>query len=173
MKRSVSNWQIAGFVFTSVLGVVLHFLYDLSDENKVVAIFSAVNESTWEHMKLIFFPMVLFAVFERIFVREDDFWCVKLIGILFGTALIPVLFYTINGVFGKTPDFVNIAIFFLSAFAGFILEARLLESGWVGCRGRVFSFMVLLLVAVMFGVFTFNPPMLPIFLDPISGSYGI
>ena len=36
----------------AALGALLHFLYELSGCNKVVAIFAAVNESTWEHIKI-------------------------------------------------------------------------------------------------------------------------
>ena len=173
MKKSISSWQVAGFIFTSVLGTFMHFLYSLSGENRLVAVFSAVNESTWEHMKLIFYPMLFFALFERLFVKENGFWCIKAIGIMTGTFLIPVLFYTIGGAFGKTPDFVNIAIFFLSAFFAFVLEARLLEMDVSCYRGKTFAILIILLLAVMFAVFTFKTPELPIFLDPVSGSYGI
>lgn len=35
----------------SVIGTLLHFLYEISHHNKYVALFAAVNESTWEHIK--------------------------------------------------------------------------------------------------------------------------
>ena len=43
--------------------------------------------------------------------------------ILLGLALIPVLFYTYNGVFGHSPDWVNISIFYLAAAGAFLLES--------------------------------------------------
>ena len=111
MKKSVFIWQILGFIFTGVAGVVLHFLFDWTNQSIIVALFSAVNESIWEHMKLLFFPMFVFAIIESRYIGNDykSFWCVKLIGIVLGVALIPILYYTINGIFGSTPDFVNIA----------------------------------------------------------------
>lgn len=42
------------FIFISVLGVLLHFTYEWAGDNAVVGLFSAVNESTWEHLKLLF-----------------------------------------------------------------------------------------------------------------------
>jgi len=173
MNKSISDWQISGFIFTSILGVLLHFLFELTGENLIVAPFSAVNESTWEHMKLIFFPMLIYSIIEGLFVNKENYWCVKLLGIVTGTVLIPVLFYTIGGAFGKTPDFVNIVIFFLSAFAAYILEARLLEKGIPNCNRSKFPGIVLLVVAVLFIIFTFYPPDLPIFRDPVSGKFGI
>ena len=61
MKRTIPYWQVAGFLFTAVLGTFLHFLFDLTGESLVAGLFSAVNESIWEHIKLLFYPMVLFA----------------------------------------------------------------------------------------------------------------
>ena len=49
--------------------------------------------------------MFLFAVVQSFFFRDRrEYWCVKHRGILLGLALIPVIFYTYNGVVGKSPD---------------------------------------------------------------------
>ena len=116
MKRNVTIWGIMGFAVTSFVGTILHFLYEWLGEAVLVAPFSGVNESTWEHMKLLFWPMFLFAIVQSFFFRDRrDFWCVKLRGTVLGLALIPVIFYTYNGVIGRSPDWFNIAIFFISA----------------------------------------------------------
>ena len=116
MKRSIGLWQLMGFAATSLGGTLLHFLFDWLGNALWIAPFSAVNESTWEHMKLLFWPMLIFAAVQSFFFRDrKDFWCVKLYGILLGLVLIPVIFYTFNGVIGKSPDWFNIAIFFISA----------------------------------------------------------
>lgn len=126
-------------------------------------------------MKLIFFPMLVFAVFEGFALkgRYKNFWCVKFLGTVIGTLLVPVLFYTINGSLGKTPDFVNITIFFLSAFFAYVIETRLLENNLPNCKRRVVYIILLVLISLCFAYFTNNPPELPIFLDPVSGMYGI
>lgn len=174
MKRNLSLWQLAGFAFTSIGGTLLHFLYDLTGQSVVAAPFSAVNESTWEHMKLLFFPMFVFALVQsRFFGERPDFWCVKLAGSTAGLALIPVLFYTYNGAIGKSPGAVNIAIFFAAAAASFILECALFKKGNVKCRLPYLAFALLCLIGVLFAVFTFAPPYLPLLEDPITGTYGI
>ena len=120
MKRSIVAWQLLGYAVTVFLGSLLHFVYGWSGGSRWAALFGSVNESTFEHMKLFFFPAFAFALFERRFFRDDGaFWCVKLRGILRGIVLIPALYYTLNGVFGKTPDWVNIATFFLAAAGAF------------------------------------------------------
>ena len=124
-KDWLKIWQWLGFAVTACGGTILHFLYDWLDGAAWVAPFSGVNESTWEHMKLLFWPMFLFAVVEWLFFREEKaFWCIKLRGIVLGLALIPVLFYTYNGVIGKSPDWINIAIFFISAAIAYLWETK-------------------------------------------------
>ena len=174
MKRSISLWQLMGFAITSLGGTILHYLYDLSGQSVFAAPFSGVNESTWEHMKLLFFPMFVFALVQSLFFKGyDNFWCVKLRGILLGLVLIPVIFYTYNGVFGKSPDWFNITIFFISAAVVYLYETRLFINGYNCILPEKISFVLVCIIGVMFIVFTFATPTLPIFQDPITGAYGI
>jgi len=174
MKRSIGLWQLLGFGVTSLGGTLLHFLYDWLGEAKWIAPISGINESTWEHMKLLFVPMFIFAIIQSFFFRErEDFWCVKLRGILLGIILIPVLFYTYNGVIGKSPDWINIVIFFLSAAISYIYETRLFNEEKFICRSGKRAVIVLSAIALLFIVFTFLTPELGIFKDPLTGSYGI
>ncbi len=175
MKQSIRLWQLMGFAVTSFAGTLLHFLYEWTQEAVWVAPFSGVNESTWEHMKLLFWPMLLFAVVQGFFFREHRaFWCVKLRGVLLGLALIPTVFYTYNGVFGKSPDWLNISIFFIAAAIAYAYEARLFNRGNVPCCKRPqLALGTLCLLALLFAVFTFVTPELGIFRDPLTGTYGI
>ena len=152
----------------------MHFLYEWTNESLLVAPFSGINESTWEHMKLLFFPMFVFALFEGLTIRQsENFWCVKLVGSLSGLILIPTLFYTYNGAIGKSPDWLNITIFFISAAAAIGLETRLFEKGKMRCKLSWLPFFAMLLIGVLFFVFTFFPPRLPIFRDPLNGTFGM
>ena len=173
MKRSIKAWQLFGFAVTALLGTLLHFLYEWSGESLWIAPLSGVNESTWEHMKLLFWPMLLYAIIEGLFFRERaDFLCVKLRGITLGLILIPVLFYTYNGVIGPSPDWLNIAIFFISAAAAYLYETRRFAKEARACHKGLALFL-LALIALSFVLFTFRAPKLGIFLDPLTGKYGI
>ena len=174
MRRTIWLWQLGGWTFTAVLGTLLHFLYTWT-ESPILAAFSAVNESTWEHMKLMFVPMFLFAAIQSFFFKEEfcDFWNIKLAGTMLGTALVPIVFYTIGGIFGGTPDWLNVLIFFLSAGAGYALEWRLLERGEGECKTQLFAVATFVAVMLLFAVFTFAPPNIPIFQDPITRGYGL
>lgn len=174
MKKSIPFWQMVGFIFTGILGTLLHFLFDWTGGSVVAALVSAVNESIWEHMKLLYYPMLLFALMEyRAWGRAvEQFWCVKLMGLLLGLGLIPVIYYTYTGLLGVEADWFNIAIFFLAAAAAFWLETKLFQRDFACPLGPVLSFALIVLIAVLFTVLTFSPPRIPFFRDPVSGRYG-
>lgn len=174
MEKTVIRWKLAGFFFVSVLGTLLHFLFDWTGESLPAAIISAVNESIWEHMKLLFYPMVLFAVIEakRFDKLNPAFWCIKLSGILFGLTLIPVIYYTYTGALGISADWFNVTIFFLSAGAVFFLEAKWAEKGCPCSLGKNAAILLLCMIAALFTLLTFFPPHIPFFRDPVTGGYG-
>ena len=174
MKRSIGLGQLMGFAVTSLGGTLLHFLYDWTGESVLVAPFSGINESTWEHMKLLFWPMFIFAIVQSFFFADrKEFWCVKLKGTLLGLGLIPVLFYTYNGVIGKSPDWLNIAIFFVSAAMAYIYETRQFNNETTSCKSPRKVFVLLCVIALLFIVFTFVTPQIGIFRDPLTQTYGI
>lgn len=172
MKKSIPFWQTIGFIFTAILGTFLHFLFDLSGGSVIAALFSAVNESIWEHMKLLYYPMLLFALIEyRAWGKNQaNFWCVKLAGILLGLALIPVLYYTYTGILGVSADWFNIAIFFIAAGAAFWFETQLFQKDFA-CPIPL-PFALVLLIGIIFAILTFATPRIPFFEDPITGTYG-
>jgi hypothetical protein len=174
MKRPTFLWHAGGFAIATLLGTLLHFLHDWSGQSLWTAPFSGVNESTWEHMKLLYWPLLLFGIVQFFFFRGlPGFWWIKLTGTLTGLLLIPVLFYTYNGAFGKSPDWLNITIFYVSAAGTFLLEWRLFQTKMATWSHSWLAFIGLLLAGSMFVLFTFSTPQLPLFCDPESGQYGI
>lgn len=174
MKQKIGLSQLLGFAVTAFGGTILHFLYEWLGEAKWIAPISGVNESTWEHMKLLFWPMFIFAIAQSFFFKDrKDFWCVKLRGILLGIILIPILFYTYNGAIGKSPDWLNIAIFFISAAISYIYETKLFNENKISCRSQKWAIIALSAIALLFVIFTFLTPEIGIFKDPLTGTYGI
>lgn len=175
MKPSVPYWQTVGFLFVSVLGTFLHFLFDWTGGSIIAALVSAVNESIWEHMKLLYYPMLVFALAEyRAWVKAiPTFWCVKLTGMALGLVLIPVLYYTYTGILGGSADWFNITIFFIAAAAAYWAETKLFLRGVSCSLSAGAAFALFLLPVLAFTVLTFLPPHIPFFVDPLTGTYGI
>ena len=174
MKKTIPYWQMGGFIFTAIAGTLLHFLFDWTDGNVVAALFSAVNESIWEHLKLLFYPMVTAALIEYFFwgKETESFWCIKLMGIVTGLALIPVVYYTYTGMLGVKADWFNITIFFLVAGVVYWMETKLLQGRYTWRHDSKIAVALIWLIAVVFTILTFRPPHIALFQDPMTGSYG-
>ena len=176
MKRKLRRWEIVGFAVTGLLGTLLHFVYGWTGENRIAAAFSAVNESTWEHMKLLFVPYFLFAAAEFAACADAfrNFFAVKAAGVLSGLGAIPALFYTLTGMFGTLPGWVNIMIFFLADALAYFVSYRLMTAGRLrGGAMQLAGFALLWLLLFAFVWCTYRPPHPPLFLDPVSGGYGL
>ena len=174
MKSTLVCWQLGAVTCIAVFGTLAHFLFVWTGVT-ALAPFCAVNESTWEHMKIFFFPAFAFTLIQSFFLAKlyPNFWYVKLLGTLIGTVLIPTLFYTISGAFGSSPDWLNIAFFFISAFVACYIEYLLFQTDFLAFTSPVYAIIVFFLLSGAFFVFTFFPPKIPLFQDPITGFYGI
>lgn len=160
---------LSRFLFISVLGVLLHFTYEWSGDNPIVALFSAVNESTWEHLKLLFFPMLLLTIIELLFTEKrqlpSNYLFARTIGILSGMAFIVIAFYTLTGGFAKLPDAVNIALYFLGVFLALCIENKINRGN--SQNHSAFAAIVLLALTIAFFVFTKYPPSIGLFANPV------
>ena len=117
----------AGILFTLILGTLLHFTYHWSGENPFVALFSPVNESVWEHLKLLFFPVLLYTFFEIIVLYKGSghFLTSRLLAVCMGMFFIVSSFFTYTGLFGQDFFVLDILIFVFSVLLTFLLSRYL------------------------------------------------
>ena len=127
---TAKTYLITGFIFTAILGTLAHFFYEWCGENPLVGLFSPVNESTWEHMKLLFFPVVLWSLFipDGLAEQKPGLRPALLLGGITGTLLIPVLFYTYSGILGRTVTGIDISIFFISVTIAFLCAYHITDA---------------------------------------------
>ncbi len=176
MRKKLKHWEIAGFLFSALMGVALHFLFNWSGRSSLLGAFSAVNESVWEHMKIFFVPIFIFTMIEFIVFAEPffNFFAAKAASTLIGILTIPVLYYTLNGAFGKTADFVNIAIYYIAVLLAYLLSFHFLTSGYFRSGAlQIAGFAFFWLLAFLFVYFTYRPAQLPLFFDPVTGLAGL
>ena len=165
--KKLKHYTITGAIFVIITGSISHFIYEWSGRQFLLGFFFPVSESTWEHMKLCFFPMLIYSCFmnKR---WKDAYPCVTsalLFGMLLGTFLIPVIFYTYTGIIGRNYLFLDIATFVISVLLAFLCVYRLT----VSCKMFTHTFLLGSLVFVMaicFLMFTYLPPNLGIFIEP-------
>lgn len=140
----------------------------------MVGVFSAVNESVWEHLKLSFWPALLYAIIEHKYLnrRTGNFFQAKTIGIYLMPLLIVSFFYLYR-VFSEENLVLDILIFIIAVAIGQLASYKVMMQKETPRIYAKISIAALIVLACLFTIFTFYPPHLPLFCDPISGGYGI
>lgn len=152
------------YVLLGLTGCAAHFAYVLFGKKKWMAPFLPVNESVWEHTKLLLFPALLISLIEYFIFPEGFCWQGRFLGIICGMAFMIAGYYTYSGVIGKGILWADILLFYLSA-AVYYLTSRI--------RGGPIWGYILAAVIILTVIFTFRPPHLPLFKDQKSGKYGV
>lgn len=160
---------LAGIVFVSLVGTLSHFFYQLSGDCPLVGLFSPVGESTWEHVKLLFFPMLFYSLWMSARLQRTDpdapIFAALAIGNLAGCALIPILFYTYTGILGFHLLSLDILTFFIGVLAAFYLAFRLAADERLKKYEPLLA-ASLLLLTLLFFLFTYYPPGIGLFAEP-------
>lgn len=170
MNKNITYWQTVCFLFLCIVGTLLHFLFPWSGGSWLAALFAPVNESVWEHLKLLVFPLTAFALAQSLWsgMNPRQVWAAKSRGLLVGLILIPTLYYLVSGGLGRSPEWFNIALFFLTAAAVCRVEQQALIREETGPGGVL----TIAVIVCLFWVLTFFPPRIPLFQDPITGTWG-
>ena len=144
-------------------------MYNWTGENVIVGYFFPVNESIWEHLKLLFFPAGVCSVIEYCFVKREikNYAFAVTISVIIGMLSIITLFYTYSGVLGFMVDFINIAIFFCSIIIMLVVKNKIiLNEKYGGQNYTLFSLLIWFAVTLTFVFFTYNPPSIGLFKVP-------
>ena len=129
-NKKVLYFYIFSSLFSTLLGTLLHFTYDLSNNNIFIANFSSINESTWEHLKLVFFPLLITTIIGYFYIGKNytNFLFSQTIGILTSISFIIIFFYTYTGVFGINIALIDILSFIIAILLGNFISYKLLGS---------------------------------------------
>lgn len=171
--KKIRNYQIFSVVLAFVLGTLLHFTYKLSGENRIVAIFSSINESVWEHLKLLYFPMLLSTIIGLFYFGKNipNFLCSKAIGIITALVFTVVFFFTYTGILGRHIAAIDIASFFIAVVLGEFISYLLIVNKFK-CNNKI-AIIILITLFLSFIIFTFYTPNIGVFKDPVTGNYGV
>ena len=174
-RRSVLGYELIGIAFIIILGSIFHFTFELSGHQPIVGVFSAVNESVWEHFKLAFWPAVAYIIFEYKFLKKstNNFFSAKTVGIYLMPIVIAILFYMYTAILGEDLLIMDILTFVIAVIVGQLSSYKLLVSNELPRKTEKISFLALIILGLAFVLFTFYPPHLSIFRDPVTGNYGI
>lgn len=168
-QHSLKKTELVSFVIASALGVLLHFMYEWTGENAIAGLFFPINESTWEHLKLIFFPVSLLALIEYFVldIHYENFLFIKFLSVLLGMAVTIILFYTYTGIYGKNIDVLNILIYFLSMAAAYLFSYHWIRSRNLSAVPGKVGFWGFVILMLLFFLFTLFPPGIALFQSPV------
>lgn len=174
MTNKLFKLDIIGFVFVSILGTLSHFFYEWSGESTAVGLFTPINESVWEHLKLIFFPFLIWSIVQAIIIKRGNILFPKFVGVIAGMSATLSFFYTYTGMIGKNIDWLNILSFFVGVFIAFLVDYVIIKSDKLQNKtATVIAIILFGAMSAIFILFTFAAPLIPLFKDPITSSYGI
>lgn len=174
--QKIRRWEIAGLLFTLIFGTLLHFFYQWSGNLWQVGILTPVNESSWEHLKLLFTPLLLFSIAEYFAFGRNirGFVPIKVMSVLLAMSAVLILFYTYTGIIGTNFLTADILTFILAVFLAYWYSCRHLTAKENQSNAEILcAWAALAILLICFVLFTFCPPHIGLFLDPVSGTYGI
>jgi hypothetical protein len=173
-KKLIRWWEIASALFVLLAGSALHFVFAWSGYWQPIAWLAPVNESVWEHLKLGFWPGLLFAVVEYLALRKaSGFWAAKTLGLLTTVAAIIALHYGYTAAIGEESMLSGIAIFVIAVLLGHAIGYQILAAQEIGERARRWAWIGLAAMALALMLFSYYPPHLPLFEDNDFHQYGI
>ncbi len=172
-KNPILKFEIISTIIIMILGTILHFSYEWSNYNKFIGIFSATNESVWEHLKLLFYPMLLMIIVGYIYKGKEipNYLCAKTIGIIIALSFTIVLHYTYSGIIGKDIAPIDIGTFFVAVLIGEYISYREMKKE-KDCN-KTIAITILVLLFLCFTIFTFWQPKINLFKDPQTSQYGL
>ena len=157
-----------------ILCFLTHFLYNFFP-NTLFSIFFPVNESIWEHMKMMSSSILIWSILEyflykKFRVNHNNFIlslflevCLSII--IFLIIYLPIYHFT-GSIFILNLIVLFISLYFVNIISYYILALRYLHKELLGIVG-------IILLYIIFGILTYNPPFNYIFFDKMENKYGI
>ena len=175
MKNKIFIWEIIGTFFIIILGSLFHFVFEWTGHWEPIAGFFPVNESVWEHLKLPYWPLIIFSLIEYRFISDEanNFIISRVAALILSISTILVVFYSYIAILGIELLIVDILSFIFGVIIGQYISYKILKAKKFDKRIVILSWIIIISLGLIFILFTYFPPHIPIFQDPGTGLYGI
>lgn len=163
------EWIFLGIPAIFLVGSLFHFIYDWSGKNAILGIFVPINESVWEHLKLILWPTIIWWLAGYLLIGKkagdtSGKWSTSCLAALVLSIIAMVtLYYTYTGAFGIHSLVLDILSLFIGILTGQLLGLYIFKKCDFGNRALNVSVSLIILILFLFAYFTFQPPDYPIF----------
>jgi hypothetical protein len=174
-KRNIFIKELIGFFLITIVGSLFHFCYEWSGGLKLVALFCAVNESVWEHLKIGIWPAFFYALYEYFSFgrRNKNFWIAKAAALYIIPITITFVFYLVKAFTGHHFLWLDIGMFVAAIALSQLVSYRIITSSKDYSKYKAAALILLTVMIIAFSLLTYFPPKLELFKDPRSGIYGI
>lgn len=167
--------KIIGVFIIFGLSFLSHFMYDWIP-NSIFSILFPVNESIWEHMKLIVTPVLIFSLFEYIIYRKknihfNNFLLSYGISMILGIIIYLIIYLPIDYIFGHSA-IVAIGLLFITFIIVEIISYYLMNYREIK-YSNIIGISIIILLYILFGYLTYNPIEIDLFYDTQKKIYGI
>ena len=174
-NNKILKSTIIGVIFIIIVGSLLHFTYKFSNNSPIVGLFSPINESIWEHLKMAVFASIFYIIFEYKFVKDyaNNYFFAKAVASLSTMIVIPLLFYIYTSFTGKSILFIDILIYIVACVLWGIINYKITSSKEIYSNINGLGIILLLIIILSFFIFTISPLNLPIFKENLSNPNGL
>lgn len=164
-KSKEYKYYLICFAIAVIMGTLLHFAYDVSNNNLIIGLFTPVNESVWEHLKLVALPLVIFAAIHYILKKQNKFLETST-AIIISSLIILFTHYFFEklNIPTMTIDILSYILTMLIAF--YYIYKSDFNSKYIGLT-------LLILILTVLAILTIVPPQTTLFLDKTTNTYGI
>ncbi|TCK92351.1 hypothetical protein EDC19_2081 [Natranaerovirga hydrolytica] len=174
MKKKLLYYEILMFFIANGLMFVLHDVYKETNIH-FLSYISPVNESIYEHMKMVFFALLLVYILFFFIVGKKyiNYWFSRFVSLIIAPFLVMVMYYTYSGMLGYNILWVDIMTGVLSILIGQILAYYILTKTKINPFNNVIWACIIMIIAIVFSSLTYNPIHIDLFKDNQTGRYGI
>ncbi len=164
LKKAARKKDMPFMLIAILLGFLNHFLYELSGCSAFAALCCPVNESVWEHLKLIFFPILIVSLLEYLIRRPDAvrFFYYRFLAVCCAMGVTLTLFYTYTGIIGRSFLIIDILIFLVSILTAFYMDAYFYKVK-IRKTSQAATFSLWIITSLCYFAFTCFPPDIPLF----------
>lgn len=179
LKDPLLKWMLLAIPVVFIVSGPLHFLFDWTRRSVIAGLFAPVNESVWEHLKLSFWPILVWWLAGYLLLGRKKsgaparFAVTCAISEVVCMLVITAFFYTYTGAFGIESLALDVLSLFLGLVVAVLTARHVVIHTRPGGAASFISVVVVVALAAAFICFTFAPPRLPVFQDPQTGTYGI
>ena len=170
-----SKETLIDITITCIIGIILHFAYEFSGKNILVALFSAVNNSIWNHIKIIIFSIYIVSLVKMYITqkREKNLWTALFFKIITAIIAMLMLYNLYIFLFMVHNLIVDICIFYIAITLASIAQKVILNKVNVSpVVEDVYKYinLALIILTIIFSIYPLN---LNVFRDILNNKLRI